>query len=177
MPSITVRNLDSELKDRLRAQAARHGCSMAQEARNILQAALSAPPTAASAADPAENLWESIRKRLEPLGGVELELPPRGAKVRPPPVEFDPEEPPPENLAKAIRDLVEPYGGFELELPPRWGSIQQLAAEPEPADTPQEGLGTAIHNRFKPLGGVELELPPRCCCRLDQGSQEGCSGH
>lgn len=130
MPSITVRNLDSELKDRLRAQAARHGCSMAQEARNILEAALPEPPPK-----------------------------------------------PPQNLVQAIRDLVEPYGGFELELPPRWGSIQQLAAEPEPADTPQEGLGTAIHNRFKPLGGVELELPPRCCCRLDQGSQDGCSGH
>ena len=131
MPSITVRNLDAELKDRLRAQAARHGCSMAQEARNILQAALPEPPPK-----------------------------------------------PPENLVQAIRDLVEPYGGFELELPARWGSIQQPAAdEPEPVDTPQEGLGTAIHNRFKPLGGVELELPPRCCCRLDQGSQEGCSGH
>lgn len=168
MPSITVRNLDSELKDRLRAQAAQHGCSMAQEARNILQAALIPPPTAANAADPSENLWESIRKRFEPLGGVELDLPPRGAKVRPPPVEFDPADPPPENLAQAIRDLVEPYGGFELELPPRWGSIQQQpAAEPEPADPPQVGLGTAIHNLFKPLGGVDLELPPREKLRLD----------
>lgn len=168
MPSITVRNLDSELKDRLRAQAARHGCSMAQEARNILQAALSAPPTAANAADPAENLWQSIRKRLEPLGGVELDLPTRRSQMRPAMTEPDPAEPPPENLAKAIRDLVEPYGGFDLELPARWGSIQQLAAEPESADPPQEGLGTAIHNLFKPLGGVDLELPPREKLRLDQ---------
>ena len=119
MPSITVRNLDSDLKDRLRAQAAQHGCSMEQEARNILAAALSAPPTTANEPDPSENLWESIRKRVEPLGGIELELPTRRSRVRPPPVEFDPADPPPENLAKAIRDLVEPYGGFELELPAR----------------------------------------------------------
>lgn len=169
MPSITVRNLDSDLKDRLRAQAAQHGCSMAQEARNILAAALSAPPTAVNESDPSESLWESIRKQFEPLGGVELNLPPRGARVRPPPVEFDPADPPPENLAKAIRDLVEPHGGFDLELPARWGSIEEPdeAAETEPADPPQGGLGTAIHNLFKPLGGVELELPPRCCCRHD----------
>ena len=177
MPSITVRNLDSELKDRLRAQAAQHGCSMAQEARNILAAALSAPPTAANESYPSESLWEFIRKRVEPLGGIELELPTRRSRVRPPPVELDPAEPPPENLAKAIRDLVEPHGGFELELPARWGSIEEPdeasetepaeAADPEPADPPQKGLGTAIHNLFKPLGGVDLELPPRCCCRHD----------
>lgn len=119
MPSITVRNLDSELKDRLRAQAAQHGCSMAQEARNILAAALPEPPPAANPQDSSESLWESIRKRVEPLGGIELELPTRRPRVRPPPVEFDPADPPPENLAKAIRDLVEPYGGFELELPAR----------------------------------------------------------
>ena len=170
MPSITVRNLDSELKDRLRAQAAQHGCSMEQEARNILEAALpEPPPTAANESDPSENLWESIRKRVDPLGGIELELPTRRSRVRPPPVEFDPADPPPQNLAKAIRDLVEPHGGFELELPARWGAIEEPdeAAETEPADPPQGGLGTAIHNLFKPLGGVELELPPRCCCRHD----------
>lgn len=40
MASITVRNLDEGLKQRLKEQAARHGCSMEEEVRRILQAAL-----------------------------------------------------------------------------------------------------------------------------------------
>ena len=42
MASITVRNLDEDLKQRLKEQAARHGCSMEEEVRRILAAAL--PP-------------------------------------------------------------------------------------------------------------------------------------
>ena len=120
MPSITVRNLDSDLKDRLRAQAARHGCSMAQEARNILEAALpEPPPPAANESDPSESLWESIRKRFEPLGGMELDLPTRRSRVRPPPVEPDPADPPQGGLGTAIHNLFKPLGGVDLELPPR----------------------------------------------------------
>lgn len=40
MTSLTIRNLDESLKSRLRQQAARHGCSMEQEARNILRQAV-----------------------------------------------------------------------------------------------------------------------------------------
>ena len=40
MASITVRNLDEDLKQRLKEQAARHGCSMEEEVRRILAAAL-----------------------------------------------------------------------------------------------------------------------------------------
>lgn len=36
MASITVRNLDEDLKERLREQAAKHGCSMEEEVRRIL---------------------------------------------------------------------------------------------------------------------------------------------
>lgn len=42
MASITVRNLDEDLKKRLKEQAAKHGCSMEEEVRRILAAAL--PP-------------------------------------------------------------------------------------------------------------------------------------
>ena len=42
MASITVRNLDEDLKQRLQHQAAKHGCSMEEEVRRILAAAL--PP-------------------------------------------------------------------------------------------------------------------------------------
>lgn len=40
MANITIRNLDENLKTRLRLQAASHGCSMEAEARNILQRSL-----------------------------------------------------------------------------------------------------------------------------------------
>ncbi len=42
MASLTIRNLDDELKSRLRLQAAQHGWSMEQEAREILRRALQA---------------------------------------------------------------------------------------------------------------------------------------
>ena len=40
MASITVRNLDEDIKRRLRIRAAENGRSMEQEAREILRAAL-----------------------------------------------------------------------------------------------------------------------------------------
>ena len=42
MSSITIRNLDDKLKAGLRMRAARHGLSMEQEVRNILQNTLAA---------------------------------------------------------------------------------------------------------------------------------------
>ena len=43
MASITIRNLDDNIKQRLRVQAAEHGHSMEEEARAILRAALAEP--------------------------------------------------------------------------------------------------------------------------------------
>ncbi|MBV8210412.1 MAG: plasmid stability protein [Burkholderiaceae bacterium] len=71
MASMTIRNIDDSLKARLRVRAARHGRSMEDEARDILRAALSAQPPRT------RTLVDSIRARIEPLGGVELEIPPR----------------------------------------------------------------------------------------------------
>jgi plasmid stability protein len=48
-------------------RAAAHGHSMEEEARVILKAALSQP-----ARSQEENLFDAIRKRIEPLGGVVL---------------------------------------------------------------------------------------------------------
>ncbi|MCP5431680.1 MAG: plasmid stabilization protein [Alphaproteobacteria bacterium] len=78
MASITIRNLDDALKARLRIQAAEHGRSMEEEARNILRAGLSRE------APPPKNLAQAIRELFEPLGGVELEIPPRGPIREPP---------------------------------------------------------------------------------------------
>ena len=78
MASLTIRNLEERLKERLRIQAAIHGRSMAEEARTILRSALGR-----SLARPA-NLAASIRARFAPLGGVELPRIPREPMRDPP---------------------------------------------------------------------------------------------
>jgi plasmid stability protein len=78
MGNLTIRNLDDSVKARLRVQAAQHGRSMEEEARTILSAAL--PETTPET----EGLGQAIRRLFEPLGGMELELPPR-EKMRDPP--------------------------------------------------------------------------------------------
>jgi plasmid stability protein len=79
MSSITIRNLDPVIKERLRVRAAEHGHSMEAEARRILQTTLKAPERL-----PARNLYERIRARLDPLGGIDLELPQREPTRDPP---------------------------------------------------------------------------------------------
>jgi plasmid stability protein len=69
--TLTIRNIDAAVKERLRVRAARHGRSMEAEARSILSAAV-----AADQDQPEPNLAEAIRRRFAPLGGVDLELPP-----------------------------------------------------------------------------------------------------
>ncbi|MGH8211399.1 MAG: FitA-like ribbon-helix-helix domain-containing protein [Steroidobacteraceae bacterium] len=73
MASLTIRDIDDSLKARLRVQAAMHGRSMEDEARDILRAALSTEPARGQA------LVDAIRARVEPLGGIELQLPHRAA--------------------------------------------------------------------------------------------------
>lgn len=78
MASMTIRNLDEALKRRLRLRAASHGRSMEDEARDILRAALSTEQPRPA------NLAAAIRARIEPTGGVVLEIPPR-EPIREPP--------------------------------------------------------------------------------------------
>ena len=78
MASMTIRNLDADLKARLRVQAAVHGHSMEEEARDILRAALCTEGVRPG------SLFDAIRAEVEPLGGVELDIPERSA-TRPAP--------------------------------------------------------------------------------------------
>ncbi|MCV9940597.1 plasmid stabilization protein [Boseaceae bacterium BT-24-1] len=78
MASMTIRNIEDQLKARLRVRAAEHGRSMEDEARDILRIAL-----AGEAQRPA-NLAASIRTRLAATGGVQLDIPPREALPEPP---------------------------------------------------------------------------------------------
>jgi antitoxin FitA len=79
MSSITIRNLDPALKERLRVRAAEHGHSMEAEVRRILQSALTGPVRPSG-----RNLYERIRARVEPLGGIDIELPTREPAREPP---------------------------------------------------------------------------------------------
>jgi plasmid stability protein len=82
MTTLTIRNVDATVKERLRVRAARHGRSMEAELRSILGEALE------SDQEQEPNLAEAIRRRFAPLGGVELEPHPP-VPVREPPT-FDP---------------------------------------------------------------------------------------
>jgi plasmid stability protein len=73
MSSITVRNLDDKLKARLRLRAARHGLSMEQEVRNILQSTLEAEPEGGSGLSFAQR----VNQRFKGLAADELTLPAR----------------------------------------------------------------------------------------------------
>jgi antitoxin FitA len=81
MATMTIRNIDDQLKARLRVQAALHGRSMEDEARDILRAALSAEPVQGA------SLADAIRARVALLGGVALDLPAREAIRTPPALE------------------------------------------------------------------------------------------
>lgn len=76
MTAISVRDLDADVAARLKVQAARHGRSMEAEVRAILTDAV------AGAQDEQLNLAQAIRQRFTPLGGVEVQIPPRSDVAR-----------------------------------------------------------------------------------------------
>ncbi|MCY4239362.1 MAG: plasmid stabilization protein [Rhodospirillaceae bacterium] len=78
MASITIRNLDDDVKTRLRVRAAEHHRSMEEEARIILGDAVNDRRAAP------RDLAKFTRECFAPLGGVELELPARVAMREPP---------------------------------------------------------------------------------------------
>ena len=74
MATITIRNLDDQVKRKLQIRAAINGRSMEAEARAILTSSArektGVPPPQAS-------LGTAIHNRFAPLGGVELKIPAR----------------------------------------------------------------------------------------------------
>ena len=67
MANLSVRNLDDDVVERLRARAARRGVSMEEEVRRILQRSVAAP----------EHLGQLALELFGPDHGEELELPGR----------------------------------------------------------------------------------------------------
>jgi plasmid stability protein len=75
MAAVSIRNLDEEVKRRLRVRAARHGRSMESEIRAILTEAVSEPSES-------EGLMTVILDRFGAVGGVDLDLPSRSTPAR-----------------------------------------------------------------------------------------------
>jgi plasmid stability protein len=80
MASLTIRNLDAAVKERLRVRAALRGHSMEAEARRIIQRALASD----EAGQKGDSFYDRIHARFAAIGGVELDLPPREGMREPP---------------------------------------------------------------------------------------------
>jgi plasmid stability protein len=80
MATLTIRNVESRLKERLRMRAARNGRSMESELRHILSDALGGDGKRET------NLAEAIRRRFLPFGGVDQLEPHPPAPIGNPPV-------------------------------------------------------------------------------------------
>lgn len=70
MATLTIRDLDDDLRDRLRVRAAHHGRSMEAEVRAILSETLATPSTT-------ERLGTRIHQRFVEIGGLDIVLPDR----------------------------------------------------------------------------------------------------
>jgi plasmid stability protein len=99
MASITIRNLNDDVKKRLRKQAAENGRSMEEEAREILDRETAALTPARLIPKTGLDLIRGIREVVEKYGGVDLELPSR-------------------NSARPV-NLFEGAAGFRAETPPK----------------------------------------------------------
>lgn len=77
MATITIRNLEDDVKTRLRVRAAGHGHSMEEEVRRILRKAV-------GRRENSRDLLSIVRSHFGPANGVDLELPPREPAREPP---------------------------------------------------------------------------------------------
>ncbi len=75
MAAVSIRDLDDDVRERLRVRAAHHGRSMEAEIRAILTEAVSEPSDATG-------LAQALLTRFGALGGVDLAVPARSQPAR-----------------------------------------------------------------------------------------------
>lgn len=75
MAAVSIRDLDDDVRERLRIRAAQHGRSMEAEIRVILADAVREPSQS-------DNLFTALLDRFADVGGVELDLPSRSTRPR-----------------------------------------------------------------------------------------------
>ncbi len=124
MATLTIRNLDENVKRRLQLRAALNGRSMEAEARELLSRLTEGGSATAS---PEEDPVSAFYKRLAALG---VELDPLPRKSPSPPVTGIKQSPVGnvalKGLGTAIHDLFAPLGGVELQIPPRRKSHRSI---------------------------------------------------
>ncbi len=76
MATLTIRDLDDDLKAELRIRAAEHGRSMEAEVRAILRTVLTRPASG-------PGMGTRIRQRFAGSDDLSIELPPRTERARP----------------------------------------------------------------------------------------------
>ncbi len=164
MPTLTICNIDAELKQKLRMRAARHGRSVEAELREIVKQAVAAEHTAGERLPPVQalaDIHEADAATVPPdqahaaadyaaaeLARAEAELPEEVKR------EFD----------AADRAEAEPAGGRPAATGSAGGGP---AARAEPAagagqtrpGEPQLNLAEAIRRLVLPLGGID-DLEP-----------------
>ena len=77
MASITIQNLDDDIRTRLRVRAAGNGRSMEEEVRRILRRAVGRE-------ERSRDMTSIIRSHFGPENGVDIELPERDPAREPP---------------------------------------------------------------------------------------------
>ncbi len=75
MADLRIRNLDNQVRERLRRRSADHGRSMEFEVRSILEEAVREP-------DRTGGFLGALRDRFRDVGGVELDISSRSTPVR-----------------------------------------------------------------------------------------------
>ncbi|MDV6011915.1 FitA-like ribbon-helix-helix domain-containing protein [Haloechinothrix sp. LS1_15] len=75
MATLTIRDVDDDLKDKLRVRAARHGRSMEAEVRSIVRAALTKQ-------HPEAGMGNRIRRRFADVPDAEIDVPSRAERPR-----------------------------------------------------------------------------------------------
>lgn len=83
--TLTIRNLDDSIKQRLRERAAKNGRSMEEEARVLIGEGVAG--SGGRAGRSGASSYDRIRALVEPLGGIEFDIPLRQPAERAVPFE------------------------------------------------------------------------------------------
>lgn len=82
MAALSIRDVDDDVRDRLRVRAARNGRSMEAEVRAILTAAVNDSHVGGDAGGDYRNMLVVLHERFAELGGVDLDIPQRNNAPR-----------------------------------------------------------------------------------------------
>lgn len=80
MATLMIRNVEDEVKQQLKINAACNGVSLEEELRAVVRLAAKQPRKQRQF----DNLYDAIRDLVEPHGGFELDIPPRSCPDRDP---------------------------------------------------------------------------------------------